>query len=338
MNRLNKMGAEVLAQSIENEEISKHFSSGLKDKMLKLGASALLAATLVTSSGFAQADNTLIGVLGAGAVAGVVTSGSRPDGLDCGQGTSGWKVGTMTAIGGGLGSLAGQGTGRTIMTVAGALLGGTVAQSSENDRIRNECANYSRSPKYNSKTSLPSGNILYEGARSNGGTYFVTVADSVGMAGLTGKRVGQLDVNSDPMVMNALERSSSSLVIAYDELDASAHNYMNIVAGKTTTGKISRYAVDDNEIARNSVVVQEQQRKIAEAKMKFNAAYEKYSAKRSVFANIADNAATDNFNITPYAPALPYFTPPQSAHTVSVTENNGYSYNKYAFLPGAIKP
>ena len=333
MNKLHKMSAEVLAQMVENESTFKNFAPGLKSKVMNIGMTATLASLLALSSGLAHADdnNALKGMFGASALVGLLTNNTKQaDQVNCDvQGTSGLKVGVSGALGSYVGNQMGGGNGKVATTIAGGILGAVIANSQENERIRGEC---SRVPRYNSNTNQSA--ILYEGRTTSGNPYYVTENDSIGLAGLSGKKVGELDVNSDPIVKTALEKSSVGLVVAYDNLDILSRNYIAIVSGKTTVGKISRYAVDENEIAVGSAANAQNQIKIANAKIDFDEAYNQYASRRAVFANIADNAASDNFNITSYGKALPYVSPPPSASVVY----NGKLPNRYRVIPGAIKP
>jgi len=342
MNKLHKMGAETLGQMIENEDISKNFSPSLKDKMLKVGMAAVMATVLSISSGMAHAgdNNSLTGMLGLSALTGLLANNTKPADaqpnnyqggqVDCNAAKSGVKIGASGALGAFVGNHIGQGNGNVAATVAGGLLGMVVANSMENDRIRTECQ---RVPNWNN--NIPANQaILYEGRRSNGGSFYVTVGDSPGIAGLSGKIQGQLDVNQDPIVRNAMEKGSVGLVVAYDNLDATARNYYAVLNGKTTAGKLSRYAIDPQEVSAGGATVQAHQMQITQAKMELDAKYTEYARIRSAFANVADNAVQDGYNITAYGQALPYFTPPKTVNVLF----NGNTVNRYETLPNAVRP
>lgn len=364
MNKLKKMQAEVLSQMTVSEEISENFSAGLKNKINKVGVMAVLAATAFLSSGLAHAndstgDKALRATVGLNAVTGILVDGSKPSDIpaDCNvQGTNGWKVGGGSAAGAYAFNQFGKGNGRAISTVAGALLVGSVVQSRENERIRQDCLKqiqqrqatqynnpnrgYSpqptgyNAPQYGYNNAMPTAPILYQGRNTQGLPYYVTVEDSPGLAALQGTRVGNLDVNGDPIVKGALDRSAHGLQDAYAKLDEAAQKYLQVANGRSSSGKLSRYAVSDEDVRAGANVIAQQQNNITTAKSQFEAAYTNYATKRAIFANIADNAAVDNYNIVNYADNLNYMMPPESA---SLTYN-GKLPNRYANLPNAVRP
>jgi uncharacterized protein YcfJ len=343
---LNKMSAETLSQMAANGDISDNFSKGLKNNFLKLGSTAVLAGLLAMSGGVAHAENgtrnttlTLAGLFG------VATNGSKPADtyVDCNvQGTSGMKVGAGGILGAIVGRQIGSGNGREVATVAGGILGAASAQASENDRIRRDCGrqiqqsqrNGTGIPVYATNNASPQSPILYEGRTIQGRSFYVTQASSPGIGGLQGRIVGQLNVEDDPLVRSAMEKCSVQLPMAYDQLDISSQKYTQVMSGGTTVARLSRYAVDDNDVAPNSRLNQDNQMRLNQAKRDFDDAYSEYSRKRSVCASVSDNAVVDGYDISRYGRLLNYFTPPESA-TITYS---GKLQNRYAVIPNPVRP
>jgi outer membrane lipoprotein SlyB len=341
---LSKLSAETFSQMAVNGDISDNFSKGLTTKFLNLGVTTVLAGMMALSSGVAHADDTRTGAITLSGIWGVMTNGSKPKDIpvDCQvRGTSGMKTGGAGAVGGWLGSKVGDGSGQKWATVAGAVIGVTAAQTSENDRMRKECAEqmtYNKMvngvPMYATNNSQPQSPILYEGRTVNGRSFYVTMQDSPGIAGLAGKVNGGVSVDSDPIVRNAMEKGSELLAMSYANLDKEAREYNQIASGRTSIAKLSRYAVDANDVGNNSELNRTHQAMIAQAKKEFDMAYSEYSRRRSVFANVADNAVVDGFDIARYGKTLEYFMPPESA---TVTYNGRLS-NSYAVIPAPARP
>lgn len=343
---LNKMSAEALSQMAANGDISDNFSPSLKARFLKIGSVSVLAGLLSISSGLVQADNgTRNGAITLSGLFGLLTSGSKPNDIpvDCNiQGTSGLKVGGAGALGAYAGSHIGGGSGKQIATIAGGVIAAATAQGIENERMRADCArqieqsnrNHNGIPGYATNSSSPQSAILYEGRTISGKAFYVTAKDSPGLAGLGGQVIGSLDVENDPIVKSAMEKGSALLGMSHENLDIRAQEYLKVMNGGTTVAKLSRYAVDDNDVASNSPLNKEQQMRMLLAKKNFEEAYSEYSRRRSVFANVSDNAVVDGYNISKYGQALSYFIPPESA-TVTYS---GKLPNRYAVVPNAVRP
>jgi len=222
-NIINKMSAEVFGQMSANGDISDNFSSSLKKSFLKIGATAVLAGMLAMSSGIANAgsNDTRNATMSIAGLWGVLTSGSVPNDIasDCDvSGTSGLKVGGAGALGAYAGSHVGGGTGKEIATVVGGIVGAAAAQSAEEDRMRRECAKKISQkvdkygiPTYATNSANVQSPILYEGRTTQGKSFYVTIQSSPGIAGLSGKVVGALEVSSDILVRDALDRGYVNL-------------------------------------------------------------------------------------------------------------------------------
>lgn len=344
MKRLDKMGTEVLAQMVANPAVFEHMSPAIKS----FGATLLLGACALMSSGLAHADNkgnsALRGVLATSVLGGIVLDGNKPQNVqnaDCDiQGTSGMKVGGAAAVGAYAGNQMGKGTGQVIMTVLGGFLGGSAAQTSENNRMQRECAkqieqtnrnnNNYQPANYMHNNAVPTAPVLYQATNRDGNPYYVTVNDSPGIAALSGRRVGTQSLDSDSVASNAFSRSASGLKDAYKSLDAQAVNYMNVSRGGNSNDRLARYALDNAEINAANEAAYQRQDRIANAKANFEAAYTNYATKRALFANIADNASVDGFDLSVHGEMLNYMSPPKSAN---MTDKNGLP-NRYAVLPG----
>ncbi len=340
---IDKMSADVLGQMLQDDNISNSLSYGIKKTVKKVGLSVMIAGALCVSSGMAQASDFKNIILGAGVLSGVVSNGSKSVGnseIDCDTaGKNGWKIGGAAVLGGILGNQVGGGTGKDIATAAGAVIGGVMANSSEEERIKQECARrvaYNEEtpnvgvPKYASKTSYVSDPIIYESRAQNGESFWVTTKGSPGLAALRGNRNAVNSLDDNEMAKNALDRHSSGLVNSYANLEKVSKDFKNIVAGKTTVGNVSGWNPDDN-FAR-----QRNQDILREAGKALNDAHLEYAKQRSYFAIVLDKAAVERYDITRYANMETYFTPPPS-YTVSYDVNNqrvmNGAPNKFA-VPG----
>jgi len=341
---LSKLSAETFSQMAADENISNNFSEGLTKKFLSLGATTVLAGMMFLSSGVAHADDTRNVAVGLSGLFGFLSSGSTPKDIPSNcyvQGTSGLQNGVSGAIGAVAGNQIGGGRGKQVMTVIGAVAGVAASQSIENERMRKECAaqiahanRVDGIPMYATNNSSPQSPILYEGTTINGKSFYVTMQDSPGIAGLAGKIPNGANVDSDGIVKSALDRGSRNLEIAYEELDREAKEYKQVTSGRTTIAKLSRYAVDANDVGANSELNRTYQNILAQAKQEFDQAYNQYAQKRSIFANVADNAVIDGFNISRYGNSLKHFVPPESA---TVTYSGKLS-NQYAVINSPARP
>jgi surface antigen len=341
---LSKLSAETFSQMAANGDISDNFSKGLTDKFLSLGVTTVLAGMMFLSSGVAHADDVRTGAITLSGLFGLMSNNTKPKDIpsDCYvQGTSGMKTGGAGAVGGWLGSKVGDGNGQKVATIAGAIIGVTAAQTSENDRMRRECSEqmaYNKKvngiPMYATNNSSPQSPILYEGRTVNGRSFYVTMQDSPGIAGLSGRVAGGASVDNDPIVRNAMEKGSELLAMSYKNLEKQAQVYNKVMSGRTTVAKLTRYAVDTNDVGANSELNRNNQAMLAQAKREFDMAYSEYSRRRSVFANVADNAVVDGFDISRYRDSLEYFVPPDSA----TMTYNGRLSNSYAVIPAPARP
>lgn len=341
--KIDKMSAEVFGQMLQDENISNSLSAGIKKTIKKIGMTAMVAGTLCISSGMAQASDFKNIILGAGVLSGVISNGSKSVGnseIDCDTaGKNGWKIGGSAVLGGILGNQVGGGTGKDLATVAGAVIGGAMANNSEEERIKQECARrvgYNDEtpnvgiPRYASRTSYVNEPIIYESRAQNGESYWVTAKGSPGLAALRGNRNAINNLDDNEMARAALDRHSAALVNSYVNLEKVSKDFKNIVAGRTTVGNVSGWNPDDN-FAR-----QKNQDILREAGRVLNDAHLEYAKQRSYFAIVLDKAAVERYDVTRYANMETYFTPPNS-YTVSYDVNrqvvvNG-APNKYA-VPG----
>lgn len=350
-NIIKKMGAEVVSQSALNPDVAEHFSPGLKKSFMKIGLSAVMAGLLFISNGItneahAGENHVRNATMAVAGLFGLASSGSVPKDIpiDCNvQGQSGMKTAAGGLIGAYAGSNIGQGNGNTAATIAGGLIGAAVTNNAEEERMRRECAKQiaQRNPAYgmgiptyattNANQQSP---ILYQGQTGNGRAFYVTAKDSPGMAALKGNVVGAIDVSSDPVVQNAMEKGTANLSNSYDNLDMSAQRYAQVISGQMTATKIARYAVDDNEIESNSRTQMDQRNMIQSALNSCKNAYAEYAKRRSLLANAADNAAMDGYDLRQYGEIIYKMAPPPSA---TVCYGNAMP-NKYGVVPGAYRP
>lgn len=340
MKNINILGGEVLGQMLKEDKIFKHMSATLKTKTLKIGINTVLTSLLMVSSGVVQADTSLNGMLGLSGLVGLLANNTSQDknpgsnqdsSINCNAKKSGLQIAGAGALGSFVGNQIGGGTGKDLATVAGGVLAMVVANEKENASIRNACQSIPTNITSNVDTTNA---ILYAGQRVNGGTFTVTVGDSPGIAGLSGKIKGTLDVNTDDIVKNALEQGSVGLVASYDNLDAAARNYYSVLNGKTTVGKLSRYTINPKETGIAGETVIKYQEQIDSAKNKLNQSYSDYASMRAYYANVADNAVLDGYDITAYNKSLPYFMPPKTVNILF----NGQTVNRYETLKNAIRP
>lgn len=326
MKILNKLQADVFGHMVQDETIAPSLASGIKKHIAKVGATAVLMACTLFSTGMAHAGNGLWQTVAGGAVAGMVTNNTRPADANCNvEGTNGWKVAGGSAIGAVLGNQVGSGSGQVAATIVGALIGGSSAKNSENNRMRQAC----NPPTRYGTTSYPQEPILYDTQNDRGQPIYVTPSTSPGIAALQGRLVSRNDVSSDPIADSAMQRSYQNMVNSYRMLEDASRNYVQNINTRTTNGKLGRYAVDSAEV---NAAVQNgymQQQRNAQAFNDLNSVYTQYATDRSKFAQISDNAAMDGYNITRYGDALNYFTPPQAA-TVAY---KGSLPNRFATIP-----
>lgn len=323
---LTKLQNDTMSQMLGNENITESFTPKLKGKLLKVGIVSALAVTAFCSSGMAHAgtkgQKALNSMLGVSTLTGILSNGSRPADIPAGcnvQGTNGYVVGGAGAAGSYAMNQVGNGTGKEIATVAGGILAMSAAQNAENNRIREECArqlaskqNTYMNPSNVGNPQMPQAEILYAVKNQQGLPMYVTVNDSPGLAALRGQGRGTNDPASDPIVSNALNKSLQHMQVAYEALNQEAIAYVSLTHGRDTAGKLSRYAVDANEIQAGAAQDNAMRQKIADENNKFQIAFNNYAGARSVFAQIADNAAVDGFNLSGYNRALDLMKTPDS--------------------------
>ena len=206
---------------------------------------------------------------------------------------------------------------------------GSYEQQASNPITRFFTFNKPNGGYYNQRPTAP---VMYEGVTSKGLPYYVTVNDSPGLAAIEGKRQGSLSLDSDGLVKSAINRGADALAESYHALDEASKKYLSVAAGRTSAGKISRYAIDDAEVLAGSVVQKEMEAKINAAKREFDMAYNNYASRRSRFVNVADNAAIDGFNLEGYKDVLQYISPPEST---TLTADGNRIPNKFERLSNA---
>jgi uncharacterized protein YcfJ len=359
MKRLDKMSLDVLGQMAATPVIHDSMSKGMK----KIGAVALIGLSALLTSGVAHADNTLNLMTGLSGAAALLMDGNKPDDVrdaDCNvQGKSGWKVAGAGVTGAFAGNQIGKGSGKKWATALGGLVVAGAVNNKENERMREDCARQinerqareaqqARSTAYYTpayygnpvQAAMPTAPILYSGQTRNGGVYYVTTQNSPGLQALMGKQVGAADVTSDPVVNGAMQKSANNLRKDYVALEQASIKYQSILSGSgSTTAKMSRYAADLNESQAMEQAAQQTRQgtrdQLARVQAAYEQAFQKYAISRSFFANIADNAATDGYNITGYAEMVNYMSTPQAA---LIREPDGsIASNRFASVPNAIK-
>lgn len=366
MKNTVQLGAEVLSQMVNDGTIVQSMSGSLKKRISEIGIASFLVLATALSAGVAHAsdkDRARNITLGASTFMGILVDGAKPKDLpiECHniQGVNGWKVGGAGAAGGIFGNQIGNGSGNTIATTGLAFAASTILASREQDRIVAECNNILRQKAereaayngynnrgYNNNYQQPQpvgyatyspnqrynpigAEILYETNDVNGRPLLVTTENSPGLSALMGKKVGTLSIESDPMVKRALDVSSNGLAQSYQQLDNSAKVLLNYMKGGTSSQRVARYAVTEDELRASESIRRNNQNEIRKAREAYEASFVNYAQKRSMAVSIYDNAATDGFDITHYKEALTIMTPPESV----VLVNGGQKPNKYGVIP-----
>ncbi len=316
MNIYDKLSSETLLQSYADPTIQENLSSKLKDKFKVLGVAAVATILMATASGV-QAENvaTRNTMLGISAITGVVTSGStnvagKP--ADCVvEGKSGWKIGGAAAAGTIIGNQMGKGTGNKIMTVLGGVLGGTVANASEEVRMDQACENYKAQqarnlpqgvPSYAVRTSYSEYAIMYKAETENGEYYYVTEKHSPGLQVLRSKdAIGGEIMSSEPMVEAAIKQTTGELMRSYQRLESAIEHYKEVVYGTDAqkAKKMVKYSVNPTDGTDALNRYKEQVMKKATAVENIHNAIADYTGTRSITVKILDSAVTDGYDISP---------------------------------------
>lgn len=362
MKNTVQLGLEVLSQMVTDENIVKSIAAPLKKRISEMGIATFLVLAATVSSGVAHADDKARArnlTLGASAFMGILVDGAKPKNLpiECYniQGMNGWKVGGAGAAGGVFGNQIGNGSGNTIATTGLGFITSTIVASREQDRMVAECNNILRQKaereagynSYNNGYSNPQpiayptynpnqrfnavdADILYETKDFNGRPLLVTTDNSPGLDALKGNKVGNLSIESDPIVKRALDVSSDGLADSYRQLDESAKVLLNYMKGSASSSqKIVRYAATQDDLRAAEPIRRSNQNDLRRAREYYEASFINYAQKRSMAANIYDNAAVDGYNITHYKEVLTIMTPPESV----VLVNGGQKLNKYGVIP-----
>lgn len=345
--KLKSLASDTMLQMMASENIVEGFASNLKKKLAGAALPLVATALLVGATGLAhagEADRERNVMLGVGAVGGLLLDGVKPDNLppECAhiRGISGARVGGGTAAGAVLFNQMGGGNGKKVATVVGGLLVGNAMAGKEQQRIEAECAKviqqnqergYRNGNGYNQtyyghpeaqqvrvpqyqNSARANGPILYEQKLPNGRSYMVTSVDSPGLAALQGRGVGQNDPMTDPIVHKALFSATEKLEKSYENLNKYATTYYQMMhGGESTEDKLGRYAVSQQDVQMSYQAQQEKRRQLTIANANFQQAYSDYAIARGNAARIYDNAAVDGFNLTAYAKALEFISPPESA-------------------------
>lgn len=325
---LKKIEAEIISQSLVNDDVQKNLDSGVKNHLSKFGMAALLSTVAFFATDTKAMDNSLKGTLAASAIAGVIANGSTydvPPGCDV-SGISGWKVGGAAAVGGAVGNQMGGGNGKTLLTVLGGLFGASAATNSEINRMQEECAKqgiYPPGAHYNN--ALKAEDIMYSGTHiTSGYQYMVTVGNSIGLAALVGKINPSIPLErANPIVNQALTETSQNLEAAYRHFEQTAQVYSQRIQGTTS----SRYNVNQH----NDYNANQNRQQLEYMRQNFNEAHENFVTQRAMFVHMADTAVEDGVQIDKFKNTLNYIDTPQMA---KVLYGNQYS-NKYVSLPNA---
>lgn len=321
MNIFNKLFEETLAQSVAQPAVVKGFSTDLKDKIATLSVAVVLGIIGLSSSGLARADSTLNGTIAVGGLTSMLMDGNRIEGLppECANINKTYNGGTI-ALGATLGAVAGNqiggGRGNKLATIGLGLLGASAMAGKQARQAEVECArliaaNRQNATNYanNNQASMPTEPILYQTVNAQGQDVVVTISQSVGLNALQGYRNGAYNIESNPVIKNAVETSLVNLNNSYNQFDNAGKQYLDIVNGKTSAE--SRYATDINQTERNSGNSYNQ---LKQALDQYKKSYDTYALARSLATKNLDEAAgVDNINLTQYAPAIRLFTPPPSA-------------------------
>lgn len=348
---MKKYTDQVLSQMIVNNDVNKYFNPSIKNKIANVGVGVVLSVLAITGAGNAFANDSdrarNVG-LGASALTGLIVDGAKPRNLppECAniRGVNGFAVGGAAAAGTMLGNQIGKGNGNTIATLLTGFLGGTLVSSKEDNRIIAECEAILRQTRGSSyippnnfhNANVPTGAILYEGRTPTGGSFVVTMENSPGLNGLKGsyRNPPTLHVDSDIVVKRALDQSTENLMLSHEKLDVFATQYLQALNPNSTNDRLARYAVTEQDMHQAQRLNMENQARIHDAKINFERAYTEYATKRSIAANIYDNAVMDGFDITSYGKALEYIMPSKNA----LMTYDGRLPNRYGTLPNARAP
>lgn len=330
---LKKIDAEIMAQAISNDEISKNLDEGVKNNLGKFGVAALLSTAAFFSSGIfnnvSAMDNSLKGTIGAGVMAGVITNGARYDiPPECNvEGINGWKVGGAAVAGSAVANkFMGKGNGKTAMTIIGGLFGATAATSYEVKRMQAECAKYGVNIPNNPQNSvMPTDTILYSGTNfSTGRPYMVTIGNSIGIAALVGKINPPTPIEqANPLIDKALNETAQNLERAYMQFDGLAQQLSSQVRGTDA----QRYDVNQH----SQYQANQNRQQLQYMQQNFQQAHENFATTRAMFIHMADTAVEDGVNIQKYSQVLNYIDEPHMAKVLY----NGTLPNKYVNLPNA---
>ena len=317
---LTKLTNQVTSQILVDDRITKQIAKPLFNKINNVGITSVLAVTAFFATDLARADSSLNTTLGLSALVGLLNNGSRPSDVpnDCNiKGTNGYIVGGAGAAGAYAMNQIGGGKGKKILTVAGGFLAATAAQNIENNRIRNECfknqsqkVNY---PRANQPNNMPQQMVLYATESNQGYVAYVHADNSPGIASMQGQRGGQ-DIYSNPELQRDMENSMTAMIRSYQILDSQSNNYLHVSNGRNISN--NQYFSRNNLDQENSRLQQ---------------ALSDYSRERAFFAQKADNATVNGYNLNNFSQALNYMSPPSSIEVVYGGRVNRFSTLKTTY-------
>jgi hypothetical protein len=346
LDKLSAMQTQVFSSMVDNETIFGNFSKKLKDNIVKFGTATIMATLLLSSPVSHADDNGLRIMLGTSALSGFMANNVGTEGLppECRgiSGVSGFKVGGSMAAGSYIGNHIGGGNGKTLSTVLMGIFGGALALNSEANRIEQSKADCMRQIAANQARNNPgffnhnqpiSSNVLYMFPNSNGiGNTFVTMDNSPGLSALHGTHDGVKSVESDPEVLNAVNKAIEGLQNAYTNFQSSSDTYIKLINDSKENTKSARYAVNAQEIQQGNSIIKTNKAKMLNAVKAWDLSYSNYAKERAFTAAIFDNAAIDGYQLSPYSNILNLFTPPPNA-TVACDCNIP---NRYSSVPAVI--
>lgn len=350
MRQLDKLTDEAMAQSLNDLTISENLSESFKNTLKNLGSKAVFGILALGITGLSPLahgmDNKAFGWgLGASGLMGLANNNDLPQNLppECRniQGKSGWQIGGAGAAGALVGSNVGKGSGSKWAAALGTIMGTGLANNSEENRIRNECEaiinqinqqmQQHSTPTHNKNFNTPTADILYEGRTVSGESLFITMDNSPGVLALKGNMQGEIDVFTNPTVLNGIQKSIENLNQSYINLENVSNKYIGTVNG--TEKEIFNPNPDMKTNYRKSTAVS----RIAND---YEKNYNEYALKRGIAAHILDEAATRNYNLNQFRASINLFVTPKSAKVTYSSIHNKDFENRYANginLPNKLK-
>lgn len=163
----------------------------------------------------------------------------------------------------------------------------------------------------NQSNSMPPQMVLYAVENHQGYVSHVSIASSPGVAALRGQRGGQ-DVYSNPTVQREMQETMNRMIQAHTALNNQSNSYLNVSRGASQ----NPYGAGNSR----NYIEQENQR--------LQQALSNYSRERAFFAQAADNAANNGYNLSSYSNALNYLSPPPSVQVAY----GGRNINRFSTL------